>query len=193
MRGCEVCEAPVATPARGRRPRFCSTRCRVAAHRAGRRVTIPVELRSRDRWVLHVAKRPMAVGGWWCSVNDPSAWSTFDDVSDAGTGDGFGFVLNGDGVVCIDLDDCVVDGVVSAEAQALVDSLPRTFVELSPSGRGLHVWGFGDVSHGRKIRSGGLKVEVYGGARFMTVTGRAVVDAPFAELDLSELVGCENV
>lgn len=135
----------------------------------------------------------MAVGGWWCSVNDAAAWSTFDDVSNAGKGDGFGFVLNGDGVVCIDLDDCVADGVVSSEAQALIDSLPETFVELSPSGRGLHVWGFGEVSHGRKFRLGGLKVEVYGDARFMTVTGRAMVEAPLAVLDLSDLVGCENV
>jgi primase-polymerase (primpol)-like protein len=189
MRGCEVCDAPVGTPARGRRPRFCSTRCRVASHRAARRVLVPVELRSRDRWVLHEGKRPMAVGGWWCSVTDAQSWSTFEQVRDAGKGDGFGFVLNGDGVVCVDLDDCVVDGRLDAEAQALIDSLPCTFVELSPSGRGVHVWGFGDVSHGRKVRGGGLKVEVYGDARFMTVTGRVLVDAPFAVLDLSDLVG----
>jgi primase-polymerase (primpol)-like protein len=150
---------------------------------------VPVELRSRDRWVLHEGKRPMALGGWWCSVNDSSSWSTFDDVRDAGKGDGFGFVLNGDGVVCIDLDDCVADGVVSDGAQTLIDSLPRTFVELSPSGRGLHVWGFGDVEAGRRFVLNGLKVEVYGTGRYLTVTGKPLVNAPFAELDLSDLVG----
>jgi primase-polymerase (primpol)-like protein len=86
------------------------------------------------------------------------------------------------------LDDCVVNGVVSDGAQALIDSLPKTFVELSPSGRGLHVWGFGELEQGRKFVRDGVKVEVYADARFMTVTGRAVVDAPFAKLDLSELV-----
>ena len=193
MRGCEVCGGSVATPARGRRPRFCGGTCRVAAHRKARRVVFPRELRDRDRWVLHEAKRPMAVGGWWCSVNDASSWSPFADVRDAGKGDGIGFVLNGDGVVCVDLDDCVFDGVVSDAAQALIDSLPTTFVELSPSGRGLHVWGFGELDRGRKFVRDGLKVEVYADARFMTVTGRAVVDAPFAVLGLADLVGCENV
>jgi primase-polymerase (primpol)-like protein len=165
----------------------------VAAHRKARRVSVPVELRSRDRWVLHEGKRPMAVGGWWCSVNDASSWSRFDDVQNAGKGDGFGFVLNGDGVVCIDLDDCVVDGVVSDGAQTFIDLMPKTFVELSPSGRGLHVWGFGRVEQGRKFVRNGVKVEVYGDARFMTVTGRAIVDAPFAELNLVDLVRCKNV
>ena len=161
----------------------------MSAHRQSRRFTVPVELRSRDRWVLHQAKRPMAVGGWWCSVNDVQSWATFDDARAAGKGDGVGFVLNGDGVVCVDLDDCVVDGRPNAEAQAFLDSLPTTFVEFSPSGRGLHVWGFGDVSQGRKIRDGVLKVEVYGSSRFITVTGRPLVDAPLAVLDLSGLVG----
>jgi hypothetical protein len=35
--------------------------------------------------------------------------------------------------------------------------------------------GFGDVSQGRKIRDGVLKVEVYGSSRFITVTGRPLV------------------
>lgn len=134
----------------------------------------------------------MAVGGWWCSVTDPSVWSTFDDARGAGKGDGVGFVLNGDGVVCIDLDDCVVDGVVSDEARDLIDSLPITFVEFSPSGRGLHVWGFARLDGGRRFVRNGLKVEVYGDGRYLTVTGRPLVHAQLAELDLSELVGCEN-
>jgi len=188
MKGCEVCGGSVASPARGRRPRFCSTRCRVAAHRRQRRLSIPVELRARNRWVLHVAKRPMAVGGWWCSVTDPAGWSTFEDARSAKSGDGLGFVLNGDGVVCVDLDDCVRDGVVSEQALALIESMPSTYVEFSPSGRGLHVWGFGMVEAGRRFVRDGLKVEVYGDGRYLTVTGRALVDAPFAALDLSELV-----
>jgi primase-polymerase (primpol)-like protein len=189
MTECEVCQTPVGAPARGRRPRFCSTRCRVAAHRKAQRVTIPSELQERARWIRHEAKRPMSARGWYCSVTDDRAWSTYDQAKASKSGDGVGFVLNGDGVVCIDLDDCVVDGVVSEPARRLVDSLPETFVEFSPSGRGLHVWGFGQVETGRRFERDGLKVEVYGDARYLTVTGNALVSAPLARLDLDDLVG----
>lgn len=188
MTECEICQSPVASPARGRRPRFCSTRCRVAAHRKAQRLTVPAELKERARWIRHEAKRPITAKGWYCSVTDSKAWASFEDAKASKNGDGLGFVLNGDGVVCVDLDDCVVDGVVSVEAQAVIDSLPRTFVELSPSGRGLHVWGFGTVETGRRFERDGLKVEVYGDARYLTVTGNALVDAPLAELDLDDLV-----
>ena len=65
MGGCIVCGGSVATPARGRRPKFCSGRCRVKAHRDQKRVVegVPVELRERPRWIRHQAKRPMAVVG----------------------------------------------------------------------------------------------------------------------------------
>jgi primase-polymerase (primpol)-like protein len=186
MTECEICSNPVASPARGRRPRFCSTRCRVASHRRSNRV--PSELKERARWIRHEAKRPISARGWYCSVTDSKAWSTYEEAKASSKGDGLGFVLNGDGVVCIDLDDCVVDGVPSEKAQELLDSLPRTFVELSPSGRGLHVWGFGQVGQGRRFERDGLKVEVYGDARYLTVTGRAIVDAALAELPLDDLV-----
>jgi primase-polymerase (primpol)-like protein len=103
-------------------------------------------------------------------------------------GDGLGFVLNGDGLVCVDLDDCVVDGVVSGAAQALIDSLPKTFVEFSPSGRGLHIWGFGVIAAGRKFQRDGLKIEVYGDGRYLTVTGNVLVRARFARLDVPSLL-----
>jgi primase-polymerase (primpol)-like protein len=188
MNKCEVCGGQVASPARGRRPRFCSGRCRVAAHRARHGLPIPAELRDRDRWVRHLYKRPMSVSGRWVSVTDPYGWASFDSASAATVGDGVGFVLNGDGVVCIDLDDCVVDGVPNEKARALIESLPRTFVEFSPSGRGLHVWGFGEISGGRKFERDGLKIEVYGDARYLTVTGNVLVKARFARLDVASLL-----
>ena len=190
MGGCIVCGGSVATPARGRRPKFCSGRCRVKAHRDQKRVVeaMPVELRERDRWIRHEQKRPMAIGGWWASVTDPSHWSTYEDAVNSPYGDGLGFVLNGDGVICIDLDDCVVDGVPNADARALMRALPKTYVEFSPSGRGLHIWGFGTLDAGRKFVRDGLKIEVYPNGRYLTVTGRAYRSAPFALLDLTRLL-----
>jgi hypothetical protein len=190
MDACIVCGGSVATPARGRRPKFCSGRCRVKAHRDQKRVVegVPAELRERDRWIRHEQKRPMAVGGWWASVTDPACWATYQDAANSPHGDGLGFVLNGDGVVCIDLDDCVIDGVPNTLARELIFSLPRTYVEFSPSGRGLHIWGFAALDAGRKFMRNGLKVEVYPNGRYLTVTGRAYRSAQFAELDLTGLL-----
>jgi hypothetical protein len=36
------------------------------------------------------------------------------------------------------------------------------------------------VGAGRRFERGGLKVEVYGDGRYLTVTGNALVDAPLA-------------
>lgn len=130
----------------------------------------------------------MSLGGWWLSIHHESEWASFEDARQAEFGDGVGFVLNGDGVVCIDLDSCVEDGVISKEAQALIDSLPKTFVEFSPSGNGLHIWGYSRVSTGRRFERNGLKTEVYGDGRYLTVTGKAFVKAPLAKLNLDDLV-----
>lgn len=190
---CEVCGAITEAGARGRKPRFCSSRCRVAAHRrANREQVIPADLRNRDRWIRHENKRPMSVEGYWISVTDERAWSSFESAVESDCGDGAGFVLNGDGVVCIDLDDVVADGVVSEQARALIDSLPETYVEFSPSGRGLHIWGFAQLDAGRRFVVDEMKVEIYPDGRYLTVTGRkygvAHKRSRLAELDLSSLI-----
>jgi primase-polymerase (primpol)-like protein len=131
----------------------------------------------------------MSLGGWWSSINEPSTWASFEDARKARKGDGVGFVLNGDGIVCIDLDDCVTDGVISDEAQSLIDSFPKTFVEFSPSNRGIHLWGLGTLHAGRRFERNGLKIEVYGTGRYLTVTGKTLVQAPLAELSLQDLIG----
>ena len=186
---CEMCSGEMAMPDRGRVPRFCGTRCRVASHRQEQKFFVPVQLREEARWILHKDKRPMSLGGWWLSINQESEWSTFDNARASEFGDGIGFVLNGDGVVCIDLDDCVADGVINQQAKDLIDSLPKTFVEFSPSGRGLHIWGYGHIGAGRRFERNGLKTEIYGEGRYLTVTGKAHVKAELARLDLQDLLG----
>lgn len=151
---------------------FCSTRCRVAAHRAAPVDTphgLPVELIVRDRWVRYTrAKVPISSWGSSASSMNSSTWSDFASADASTAGVGLGFVLNGDGVVCLDIDHCLVDGVLSDEAQHIVDRCRNTYIEVSPSGDGLHVWGMASLDFtGRKF--GG--VEVYGDRRYMTVTG----------------------
>lgn len=170
-RTCEWCGERIASH---RRPqiRTCSTRCRVALHRSTSGRGIPAELRERPRWVRYrdVARNgkttrvPVRLDGRNASSTDPDTWSTYAQVRGFGKK---GFVLNGDGIVCIDLDHCLEDGKLTGRAAEIVAQLPSTYIEVSPSGTGLHVWGYADVPNGRRFPDG---VEVYGTGRYITVT-----------------------
>lgn len=155
---------------------FCSGRCRVAAHRSKRTAPahgLPVELVERNRWVRYSSRKiPLTAESTVGSSTNPSTWCDYDTAAASDAGVGLGFVLNGDGIVCIDIDHCIVDGVISAEAKAIVNACHGTYVEVSPSGNGLHIWGTARLRYrGRKFNNG---VEVYGDARYITVTGNAV-------------------
>jgi primase-polymerase (primpol)-like protein len=117
-------------------------------------------------------KVPLTTAGRAASSTDPATWADHATVRDSDAGVGAGFVLNGDGIACIDLDHCLDDGELAAWAAEILASLPPTYTEVSPSGTGLHVWGLATVGTGRKIRRDGTCVEVYDRARYVTVTGR---------------------
>ena len=193
---CAHCGGPVRDRRHGRIPRYCSTRCRVAAHRARRRAVartadpVPAELRDRDRWVRwSPTKRPLTTTGAAASVTSPATWSTYATAVASTAGVGVGLVLNGDGLVCIDLDHCLTStGDVQPWARDLVDRLPATYIEVSPSRDGLHVWGYGHVPHGRRLTVPGGTVEVYGTGRYITVTGRPWRGAPSRLADLSAVL-----
>lgn len=85
---------------------------------------------------------------------------------------GLGFVLNGDGIACLDIDHCLENGVLTPWAAAMLDRIPPTYMEVSPSGTGLHVWGLGWLPQGRKVHVAGGTVECYSSGRYITVTGR---------------------
>jgi hypothetical protein len=178
---CFVCHAKL-SPLTRADARFCSGRCRVAAHRR----QPPAHLRTLDRWVRHLDdKRPVTVTGEPASSTNPATWSTHAQAASSESGVGLGFVLNGDGVVCVDLDHCVSSGRLEPWAAQLLADCPATFIELSVSGTGLHVWGFGSVARGRRMRVGDGGVEVYGDKRYIAVTGRRWASAPATLADLS--------
>ncbi len=163
----------------------------MASHRAAKANAVPAELRTRDRWVRHSAtKVPLTTAGKAASSTDPRTWATFDEASSSSAGVGLGFVLNGDGVACIDLDHTFApDGSLKPWAEDIVSAAGATYVETSPSGHGIHVWGLADVRQGRKLRRpDGLAVELYGTSRFLTVTGRRYGSAPSTLGDISALV-----
>jgi primase-polymerase (primpol)-like protein len=59
---------------------------------------------------------------------------------------------------------------------------------VSPSGRGLHVWGRADLSRGRCLTFRGQPVEVYPSGRYMTVTGNRYPESSSTLGDLSAVL-----
>ena len=86
-------------------------------------------------------------------------------------GVGFAHTLAG-GVVTLDFDACVTDGVVRPDILSLVES---TYAEFSPSGQGIHAIFFGppNLLENRKARNEGpeFAVEAFSSAGFTTFTG----------------------
>ena len=173
MRSCHHCTSRLSPLARID-ARFCSTRCRVAAHRAKPRQIIPDELVAEARWIRYSStKVPLTIHGWPASSTKPGTWSTHDEVASSSVGVGPGFVLNGDGIVCIDLDHCLDGKRLEPWAARILEATPLTYIEVSPSGDGLHIWGRASgFSGGRRVAFDGGMVEVYATERYLTVTGR---------------------
>lgn len=184
------CTARLPLPTGSGRPRlYCSTRCRVAAHRAAPQ--LPAELTSRERWVRRDAgKRPVRVdNGRPAASTWRTSWTNYQAAVRSEYGVGLGYVLTAeDGVVCIDLDHCLDGGELAPWAAELLEACPPTFVEISPSGTGLHIWGRGRLDHGRVIRDGRRKVEAYGDGRYIAVTGHRWKGATNTLADLTAVL-----
>ncbi len=168
MRTCEKCGKSIV--AKNAQARYCSTKCRVAAHRAAKK--LPAELTSRDRWVRHDhAKRPLdAITGTPASSTDPTTWASYTEASTSTYGIGAGFVL-GDGIGCIDLDNVMQDGQLDASAAIFIADYPNHYIEISPTGDGLHIWGTSPEVAGTRRTENGISVERYSTGRYITITG----------------------
>ena len=90
---------------------------------------------------------------------------------EAGTASGLGFAfLPGDGLIGIDLDD-VIDpdtGAVQDRAAGIIEAC-ASYTEFSPSGKGVHIYCFGET---KSHKSNEIGVEMFCGRQFFTVTGR---------------------
>ncbi len=97
------------------------------------------------------------------------------------------------GLACVDLDDCILEDGSLTSVAAEVFRILNSRTELSPSGRGLHIWiiveeGFQYDRENYKIvnRVEGQKLEVYvSGAtnHFMTVTGELYKGSPTSTVE----------
>jgi putative DNA primase/helicase len=133
---------------------------------------VPRELQSFDHWIVHRDKEPFDPRtGERASTRDSRTWGAFEEAVAAythGGWDGVGFVFSsGDPYTGIDLDG-VRDpdtGDLEPWAAQLIKA-SGGYAEVSPSGRGVHLYLKGDVPS-RK----GSGIEVYSTKRYFRVTG----------------------
>lgn len=83
-----------------------------------------------------------------------------------------GFVLNGDGFACLDIDKCLLtDGTWHPDAQKLFHLFPGAAAEVSQSGQGMHILFRVDparfASKRRKFKFGDVACEFYCGDRYI--------------------------
>jgi primase-polymerase (primpol)-like protein len=97
--------------------------------------------------------------------------------------DGIGFVFSSaDPFVGIDLDDCrdPETGEIASWAQKMIARVQEGYVEVSPSGWGVHIIVEGTVRDGgmrkKVLRQGDLvgEIEMYSRGRFFTITGKTL-------------------
>ena len=127
-------------------------------------------------------KIPYRINGKRADATNPQHYSSFDEVVNAYAKGGYA----GIGIGCfeplrlVDVDDCVVNGMLDAGGQDIVDTLD-SYTELSPSGNGIHIFvladGFSYDTEKYYINNRNTHVEVYSPdatGKFLTLTGKAI-------------------
>jgi putative DNA primase/helicase len=159
---------------------------------------IPEQLTERPQWVCWCweerngeATKVLYTPGTErrAKSNDLKTWRTFREAVEAYEASepmayaGVGFVFCAvDPFVGIDLDHCrdPESGVIAVWAQRIVDRVQEGYIEISPSGTGVHIIVEGAVRDGRtrkEVHEKGKRVgrvEMYGHGKFFTVTGNVL-------------------
>jgi hypothetical protein len=155
---------------------------------------VPDDLTEMDQWVLwrfvvirgRKTKVPYQTNGDLADSTDPRTWTTFEEALRAWRRNprryaGVGFVFSSEGrFVGIDLDDALDEkGDLKDWARGIVERFSDTYMEISPSGRGLKIWARGSLPANLPgVKVGDGQIEMYDHARYFAVTGRAFRGAP---------------
>ena len=157
---------------------------------------VPDQLKALDQWVAWKLGPAGSNGkrkkspinphtGRSARTNDKKTWSTFEKAVTAAERyercEGVGFVFTKDDPFCgVDLDNCICPetGAIEPWAAKITSSL-NSYVETSPSGKGLKVFVQASLLANRRkddifADPPGRGIEVYDHARFFTVTGRSI-------------------
>ena len=152
---------------------------------------IPEELKQYPNFVLwkreqrdgKATKVPYQLNGQKAKPNDQSTWTTYQDIAKRyfkGGYSGLGFCLSEGTPIGIDLDKCRCPAfpnipIVAPWAMDVIKEID-SYTEVSPSGRGIRIFAYGDKlpEHGRKRGT----VEIYESGRYLTVTGHRLPETP---------------
>ena len=144
-------------------------------------------------------KRPYHPKGYALSVSKPGTWPTFEQCEAAyakGSSLGVGVLLDGSGIVCVDIDNARVAFAELPSLAGLVISAVKAgaYCEVSQSGEGLHLF------VRAKLPAAGLRksftakagatygVEAYAADRFICTTGHGQGDVIAAQEFVDALV-----
>jgi len=156
---------------------------------------IPQDLKEVAGWVMwkwwwngkRWTKPPYNIDAIKIDEGNPDNWADFSTALQTyqrGGFDGIGLSMNAmDRLAGVDLDHCVDGGKIAPWAEAIVKEL-GSYAEVSPSGTGLRVFGYGKIRspNGRKKDD----IEMYDSGRYLTATGRHLDFSPFAVMDFDE-------
>jgi primase-polymerase (primpol)-like protein len=140
-------------------------------------------------WRMESTKIPYRVDGRRASSTNANDWTDVDRAREAvrtGKYSGLAFAFFAQhGMVGIDLDDCLIaDGDVKQWARGVVERFSDTYMEVSPSGRGLKIWARGSIpANLSKVTVGDGGIELYNHARYFTFTGQRFRGAPLQVAD----------
>lgn len=143
---------------------------------------IPMRLRQMKRWVLWAGNKIPICATTGAATGSEKDWYDYDFVYNKLKQDnlkkysGMGFFFKeGDGIVGIDIDNCIVDGQIDDFANEIIEKF-NGYTEITPSQTGVHIIVLGDVESAFK-KSNVYKhigLEIYKTGRYFTFTGNRI-------------------
>ncbi len=120
-------------------------------------------------------------------ITNPDNWTDFSTALQTyqrGEFDGIGISMNAlENLAGVDLDHCIDNGKIAPWAEDIVRQL-GSYAEISPSGTGLRVFGFGHIESENGRKKG--DIEMYHEGRYLTATGHHLDISPFDVVDFDE-------
>lgn len=116
-----------------------------------------------------VANLPFSlIDGKASKWNKPDRWLNFEEAKYENSPLGF-VLVEEDKIVCIDLDKAIIDDKLSPMAEEVVKDFVGSYMEISQSGKGLHIFARGNLENDLNLSSKGI--EIYKNNRYIALTG----------------------